>query len=1479
MLFTIEYKCIPPSLPLRPTLLPANRRVAESFRRLRQNVLTCLLALLGVLLPAVEAPAQDLSSDKVALEAVYNATGGANWTDNTNWLSSQPVGDWHGVTVSNGRVTRLSLANNGLTGSIPTDLGNLDSLERLVLSNNQLTGAIPTQLGNLARLETLYLDNNQLTGTLPPSFTGLVALDIFHFHLNPGLCAQFTSAIQTWLNKVSDVQGPDCSPAVLLSVTPTSLFEDSGATSVTVTATRQAVTTPTTVALRRGGSAQEGVGLDYTVSGNESITIPADATSGTTQLTFTPLADGLAESDENIILEAVVGAKTEGSVTLRLIDEARACAARDRIALEALYNATDGTNWTSNTNWLSDKPLSEWHGVTVDANGCVTELQLATNQMTGPISAELGNLAKLQVLDLSDNPLTGPIPTELGNLALLQELRLRANQLSGSIPAQLGNLAKLRVLYIANTDVTGPIPAQLGNLVNLEVLGLYAAELTGPIPAELGNLANLQNLSLFSNSLTGTIPTKLGNFANLQNLDLGGNQLTGSIPSQLANLASLRSLGLHGNRFTGSIPPQLGNLAKLQMLLLSDNQLTGTIPTQLGNLDNLEKLLLSGNQLTGSIPPQLGSLARLQTLYLDNNQLTGTLPSSFTGLVALSLFHFNLNPGLCAQDSGAIRTWLNGVNDVRGPDCSPAVLLSVNPSSLFEDSGATPVTVTATRQAVSNATTVTLRRGGSAQEGAGLDYAVSGTESITIPANATSGTTLLTFTPLADGLLESDENIILEAVVGSKTEGSVTLSLIDTPSACAASDRLALEALYNTTGGTNWTNNTNWLSDKPLSEWHGVTLDGTGCVTELQLPDNQLTGAIPAQLGNLINLQRLDLSGNQLTGTIPTSFTGLGALNEFNFNLNPGLCAQHEAAIRTWLNGVADVQGPDCSAAQSDETAKRFHLLPHIADGDGWQSTLLVTNVAQSASACTLQLYGLGVDRFIPAASVQGSGSTATFKLPGEGAYLTWPTRNQSTLASGYATLDCTEPVVAQIVFASIDNSGSPTGMATVFSSQTGLVLQFPVLTPDATLGFAIANDTTAFAACRIVLEDPQRMNLGESLLSVPPKTNWSGTLLDGLISIPSTFDGGTATVSCTQPVAMIGLHFELRPDRSITTFNTLPPAVVVPISQSDETAKRFHLLPHIADGDGWQSTLLVTNVAQSASACTLQLYGLGVDRFIPAASVQGSGSTATFKLPGEGAYLTWPTRNQSTLASGYATLDCTEPVVAQIVFASIDNSGSPTGMATVFSSQTGLVLQFPVLTPDATLGFAIANDTTAFAACRIVLEDPQRMNLGESLLSVPPKTNWSGTLLDGLISIPSTFDGGTATVSCTQPVAMIGLHFELRPDRSIITFNTLPPAVLESVPSSPSAALETGYHATGGTKRNHRTGWLRPAPLREWFGGETDRSGRVTSLDLRCNLLSGRGRGRKSFPTPSTTYEPWRRESSIDTRACWPRLVSPRAA
>jgi hypothetical protein len=86
----------------------------------------------------------------------------------------------------------------------------------------------------------------------------------------------------------------------------------------------------------------------------------------------------------------------------------------------------------------------------------------------------------------------------------------------------------------------------------------------------------------------------------------------------------------------------------------------------------------------------------------------------------------------------------------------------------------------------------------------------------------------------------------------------------------------ALVSLYNSTNGANWTNRTGWLTSSTPCSWYGVTCD-TGHVWVLILPQNQLSGTIPAELGNLTHLMGLVLEGNQLSGNIPPE---LGNLSE-----------------------------------------------------------------------------------------------------------------------------------------------------------------------------------------------------------------------------------------------------------------------------------------------------------------------------------------------------------------------------------------------------------------------------------------------------------------------------------------------------------------------------------------------------------------------------------------------------------------------
>ena len=102
-------------------------------------------------------------------------------------------------------------------------------------------------------------------------------------------------------------------------------------------------------------------------------------------------------------------------------------------------------------------------------------------------------------------------------------------------------------------------------------------------------------------------------------------------------------------------------------------------------------------------------------------------------------------------------------------------------------------------------------------------------------------------------------------------------------------DRAALIALYEATDGPNWVDAENWLTDTPLGDWYGVATDDSGRVVRLHLSnDNDLSGPIPPELGNLANLTSLELSENELTGSIPPelgNLTSLESMSLFGNNL------------------------------------------------------------------------------------------------------------------------------------------------------------------------------------------------------------------------------------------------------------------------------------------------------------------------------------------------------------------------------------------------------------------------------------------------------------------------------------------------------------------------------------------------------------------------------------------------------------------
>ena len=191
-----------------------------------------------------------------------------------------------------------------------------------------------------------------------------------------------------------------------------------------------------------------------------------------------------------------------------------------------------------------------------------------------------------------------------------------------------------------------------------------------------------------------------------------------------------------------------------------------------------------------------------------------------------------------------------------------------------------------------------------------------------------------------------------------------------------STDRQVLEAFYDATGGPRWRNNRNWKTKGPLSSWYGVVTDANGRVTGLWLPNNNLSGTIPVDLGYLTRLEEIDLSRNALYGELPASLTELRRLRRFRFRDNAGLCAPSSPAFKDWLGGIADSPGPSCGSPDTDrQVLEAFYDAtggPRWENSTNWKTAVPLSSwygvvTDEDGRVVGLELGGNGLKGLLPA--------------------------------------------------------------------------------------------------------------------------------------------------------------------------------------------------------------------------------------------------------------------------------------------------------------------------------------------------------------------------------------------------------------------------------------------------------------------------------------------------------------------------------
>jgi Leucine-rich repeat (LRR) protein len=424
-------------------------------------------------------------ADAEVLRVLYEATGGdPDWTNSSGWLSDAALSEWHGVEVdSAGRVSRLDLSANGLSGQLPDSLAELSVLVSLDLSDNTLSGPLPDSLGKLSALTRLDVSGNgNLAGRLPQSLTAL-GLDELRYS-NTRLCVPEDAEFQEWLDGIREHEGSG------RQCPPTSQYD-------ILAAIYEATNGP------KWGN-------------NDNW------------LTDAPLGEwyGVSTDSDGQVTRLDLGWNfLQGQIP----SEIGGLSSLDHLRLGGSYALTGPL-----PEELYDLPE-------------LRTLHLGGFNLGGTLPPEIARLTQLEQLYLWDAGLGGPLPTEITQLANLRRLDLSYNDLLGSIPPEFGKLTELDDLDLRYNELAGGIPAELGDLTNLSQLELDNNRLDGTIPEELAKLVNLQTLSLHTNDLEGPIPAEFGALTELESLWLALNpRLSGPLPDSLVALDALESLRAGG---------------------------------------------------------------------------------------------------------------------------------------------------------------------------------------------------------------------------------------------------------------------------------------------------------------------------------------------------------------------------------------------------------------------------------------------------------------------------------------------------------------------------------------------------------------------------------------------------------------------------------------------------------------------------------------------------------------------------------------------------------------------------------------------------------------------------------------------------------------------------------------------------------------------------------------------------------------------